>query len=409
MPQSFHSPGAAATNSLFDFLAEREARRRQDMLDEITKSTASRQDEVARGQLDLQREQLTSLQEQRQAAAELSRQKKALGVIGMLSPDSNVDADTADVIKQGGFGSLIREAQSSVQRDTPNGPADDPRSWVDPTSVSTFAGTPQQQALRRFIEDPNTTPEQRAFMEARLAAGDENLPYQLFQGPETQALFRVSNNRRGIERFENGAWVPHDGAIPKDAHWLTEPNPATGEAADMRRIGMFNRIADAYERSPLVKAADRTIVLSNTAERILKDNAAASNASTQLNLAYSYIQALDTYQSAVREGELANLGALGTKLEVIGANIIRYLPREAGGQGQVMSPQVAREIATEGKRLVELIESGRQRKASEFQRRANASGVADLWDATYPSAPPTTTPTSTPAPSTTAPANPFRR
>ena len=42
-------------------------------------------------------------------------------------------------------------------------------------------------------------------MEARLAAGDENLPYQLFAGPETQALFRVSSNRRGIERFENGA------------------------------------------------------------------------------------------------------------------------------------------------------------------------------------------------------------
>ena len=61
MPQSFQSPGAAATNSLFDFLREREARRRQDMLDEITKSTAARQDEVARGALDVQREQLASV------------------------------------------------------------------------------------------------------------------------------------------------------------------------------------------------------------------------------------------------------------------------------------------------------------------------------------------------------------
>ena len=105
---TYRSGGAAATNALFDFLAEREARRRQDMLDEITKSTASRQDKVARGQLDLQREQLTSLQEQRQAAADLNRQKKALGVIGMLSPESTVDADTADVIRQGGFGYGLR-------------------------------------------------------------------------------------------------------------------------------------------------------------------------------------------------------------------------------------------------------------------------------------------------------------
>ena len=361
------------------------------MLDDITKSTAARQDEVARGQLDLQREQLASLQEQRQAAAELSRQKRALGVIGTLTPDANIDPEAADIIRQGGLGSLVRETQGSVQRDAPSGPADDPRSWIDSTTATTFAGTPQQQALRGFINDPNTTPEQRAYMEARLAAGDENLPYQLFQGPETQALFRVSNNRRGIERFENGAWVPHDGAIPKDAHWLTEPSAATGEASEMRRIGMFNRIADSYERSPLVKAADRTIVLKNTADRILNDGSAASNASTQLNLAYSYIQALDTYQSAVREGELANLGALGTKLEVLGANIIRYLPREAGGQGQIMPPEVAREIASEGRRLVDMIEQGRARKASEFQRRAKASGVDDLWDATYTSAAPTTT------------------
>jgi hypothetical protein len=53
------------------------------MLDEITRSAAARQDEVARGALDVQREQLTSLQKQRQAAADLNRQKKALGVIGI--------------------------------------------------------------------------------------------------------------------------------------------------------------------------------------------------------------------------------------------------------------------------------------------------------------------------------------
>jgi hypothetical protein len=88
----------------------------------------------------------------------------------------------------------------------------------------------------------------------------------------------------------------------------------------------------------------------------MTDASAARNASTQLNLAYSYIQALDTYQSAVREGELANLGALGARLEVIGANIIRYLPREAGGQGLIMPPEVAREVATEAQRLVGLMQ-----------------------------------------------------
>ena len=29
-----------------------------------------------------------------------------------------------------------------------------------------FAGTPQQQALRRMMDDPNTSPEQRAYADA---------------------------------------------------------------------------------------------------------------------------------------------------------------------------------------------------------------------------------------------------
>ena len=80
MPRSFSSPGAAAaTNSLFDFLREREARRRQDFLDEITKSTATRQDEVAHGALEVQREQMERLHEQHMAAADLNREIAAEG------------------------------------------------------------------------------------------------------------------------------------------------------------------------------------------------------------------------------------------------------------------------------------------------------------------------------------------
>ena len=74
MPQSFASPGAAATNSLFDFLREREASRRQAMLDEMTQTTAARQDEVARGALDVQREQMEGLREQPVGAADLNRE-----------------------------------------------------------------------------------------------------------------------------------------------------------------------------------------------------------------------------------------------------------------------------------------------------------------------------------------------
>jgi hypothetical protein len=398
MPQNdtYRNPGAAATGALFDFLRDREARQRQAMLDSLTQSTAARQDEVARANLDLQREQMEGLREQRLAAADLNRQKKAIGVIGMMQPGAAVDTSTADVIRQGGFGSLIQQGQPTQGAMTV-APEEDPEGIptydVQP-GATTFSGTPQQAALQRFMQDPNTPPELRAYMQARLAAGDENLPYQLFQGPETQTLFRVSSNRRGVERFDNGTWTTHDSAIPKDAHWITEPASSSGEAGEMRRIGLFNRIADARERSPLVRAADRTIVLRDAAAAIDKNPTDPAN---QLNLAYSYIQALDTYQSAVREGELQNLGMLGTQLEQLGLQARRTVL-----EGAFMPPDVAKNIAASAKLLIGTIEQGQQVKSQEFRRRAEASGVGDLWDATYPSAAPTKNATPNPAPQSPA-------
>ena len=118
MPQSLSDPGAAAASALFDFLADHEANQRQAMLDEITKSTAARQDEVARANLELQREQMAGLREQREAAADLNRQKKALGVVGTLMPDAAIDAETADIIRQGGLAlsSTRHKARCSERR-----------------------------------------------------------------------------------------------------------------------------------------------------------------------------------------------------------------------------------------------------------------------------------------------------
>lgn len=122
-----------------------------------------------------------------------------------------------------------------------------------------------------------------------------------------------------------------------------------------------NGIADSCERSPLLRAADRTIVLKNPSDRILTDAGA--------------------YQSAVREQgwrTLAHAAPSSKCSERTSCSSCHAKP----STGQIMPPEIAREIASEGRRLVDMIEQGRARKASEFQRRAKASGVEDLWDAT---------------------------
>jgi len=144
------------------------------------------------------------------------------------------------------------------------------------------------------------------------------------------------------------------------------------EGRNPRDVSTFNQIAGAFERSPLIRAADRTIVLNDAIASIEKN---PRDPAAQLALAYSYVQALDTYQSAVREGELQNLGILGTRLQQFATTLNRV-----AFEGAFLPPEVARNIAVNAKQLVATIEAGRARKAKEFASRAQVSGVGDMWE-----------------------------
>src|SRR5262245_6141249 len=100
----FYNPGSAATNALLDFLTQREATRRQAFLDDLKRQEFEQQKRATDQRIELDREQAAGLREQREAAADLNRQKKALGVMTMLEPDATIGAGTADTIREGGFG-----------------------------------------------------------------------------------------------------------------------------------------------------------------------------------------------------------------------------------------------------------------------------------------------------------------
>ena len=151
-----------------------------------------------------------------------------------------------------------------------------------------------------------------------------------------------------------------------------DDRPRDQSMGDFRKITTFNQIAGAYERSPLIRAADRTIVLDDAVKSIESN---PTDPAAQLRLAYSYIQALDTYQSAVREGELQNLGILGTRLEQWMTSLNRVITN-----GAFLPENVAKNIARDAKQLSTVIASSRDRKQKEFASRARVSGVGDMWD-----------------------------
>jgi hypothetical protein len=386
----FVSPGAMATEAIFQALADREARRRQEMLDTITRqkgdddhTRAQRENQMAFEQLAIQqqnaalaREQAEGLKAQREAQAEATRQKRALGVIATLNPEQNIDPETAKTIREGGMGALVGEGAVSQGAFLGDDETGVPQYEMKEGALS-FKGTPQQRAMSRLMQSPAFG--DKPYLKDLIEAGviDDTAIARLLED-KTGRLFRVGRNgslmvqdpTTGQFRATTGA----DAAFSKDRdQFVQEPAPQQGGVMnDARKVATFNQIAGSYERSPLIRASDRTIILKEAADSIEKD---PGNAANQLNLAYSYIQALDTYQSAVREGELQNLGTLGTKLQQLAVEA-----NKVATTGAFMPPEVAKEIARSAKQLVTTIESGRKRKEQEYASRAKVSGVGDMWD-----------------------------
>ena len=133
----------------------------------------------------------------------------------------------------------------------------------------------------------------------------------------------------------------------------------------------FQHIVDKYNASPLIQALDRTPVLKDSISKIREN---PNDGATQLNLVYSYIQALDTYQSSVREGELQNVNSIDSKIGSL-QNSIQQVQN-----GQIIRGDVAKQIADAADNLVNVIGQAAQKKAASFKANAQVSGVGEAWD-----------------------------
>lgn len=143
-----------------------------------------------------------------------------------------------------------------------------------------------------------------------------------------------------------------------------------GTNMSQQQINTFNSIVNKYNQSPLVRALDRTPVLKSTIEQVRKD---PTSGPSQLNLVYSYIQALDTYQSSVREGELNLVNSIDSKTGKL-QNYIQQIQN-----GQIVRPDVIKEIADAAENIVNTIDSAAKTKTKSFAAQADVSGVGDAW------------------------------
>ena len=256
---------------------------------------------------------------------------------------------------------------------------------LDNTTITEWRGRPNIKIgeIRAMADTPQVPP--------KLAAPTPDRANTIDEQDIADAL-SVAEERKGAPLTAAERSTVRRKAIADLDALRRDPPRDTSATQDARKIATFNSIASSHERSPLIRAGDRTVILNDAADSIMRT---PSDPAAQLRLAYSYIQALDTYQSAVREGELGTVGNLGTRLQSWEVALNRVAT-----SGAFIPPDVARNIARDAKHLVGVIDTARNAKRREFASRARVSGVGDLWDqfvagavAPAPTVAPTETPT----------------
>jgi len=138
-----------------------------------------------------------------------------------------------------------------------------------------------------------------------------------------------------------------------------------------KEVTVFNGLVDKYNKSPLVAANDRAAVLRAVSSELEKD---PTNATLQLSFIYSFIQALDTYQSAVREGEITLVSStqgLADKLAVLPEKLQK---------GTILNEKVVKQYLGTQKVLTDAIQAAADKKLTGFRKQASLAGVGEAFD-----------------------------
>lgn len=375
---NFISPGVAVADEIQRVLADREAQRRQAFLESIQKRAADRNDEV-------QRMNAESLKSQRDATITKGKQDMAAGVAKFLKPGQSVDDDTASTLNEGNLGILIQQKSKMGERATSGGELGDALGLQGqmPTmgTERTFAGTPEQidaqkhrAAIEQFINDPSTPEPLKRALQYELATG-EKAPAGAFDKTPTSKTAAVQEYEYYVEQEKAAGRTPisFNEYQAMDANRKRPPSPVmTAAGFTEKETGRFLQIAGAADRSPLIRANDRTITLDGAIEKVRKNPA---DPAQQMKLAYGFIQALDTYQSAVREGELQLIQSLMTRYEQLKVEANRIY-----NNGAFVSPEAILKIADAAKEMTDDIRKGKAQKMKEYRARARVAGVGAMWE-----------------------------
>lgn len=128
-------------------------------------------------------------------------------------------------------------------------------------------------------------------------------------------------------------------------------------------------VTNKYQADSIINQAVNGQTINTIADQIIANPNSATN---QLASLYVLVKNLDP-TSAVREGELALANQTQSYLQRFG-NVLTRL-----GQGQVIAPAAAKDLATATKELVKAWNSTADRRQKQYQSQATSLGVGDQF------------------------------
>lgn len=336
----------------------------------------------------------------------LNTAKTAIPAVGipasMLAALLKGGANTASNLSQGGnisgltynsptykpeYGSTVATQETALPQAEQQAYVPPVPTPTQPTPVSDFNGSSQysdEDVVNLFNEISGTLNSGNVYNQQTSGSTLDQLKRLQAQKANEKAgrtgLYEIDPNMAfspdQIRQQRNAADAFYDEQLGGLASMLEQERTASGKTQfgelTSTQASMLNNIITRYEKSPLIQAVDRTPILSKSIESIY---AKPDDAALQMNLAYAYIQALDTYQSAVREGELSNLNTIDSRI----GDIQKEIAKITGGQ--IVRPETAIKIADAANELVTTIKSAAKNKAQSYRSNAAVFGLEDAWDA----------------------------
>ena len=219
-------------------------------------------------------------------------------------------------------------------------------------------------------------------LEALMASGDKSFANQLKIQELQQTVGGI--DKQAADTFYNiaqttGIDLPYDptktavenlSAIQKERAKMQQ---TTAMQMTPREKSMFSALTSKSREDPLVRAKDRSAGLQNTINYLVANPKDLKNGSIQYNLLYGFTQALDSYNSAVREGELQNLKGIDS----FAGQAQNFFERV--GSGQVLREDQIKQVANAAQLLADSIKNVGDKRLQQYQREADIIGLGDQW------------------------------